>query len=69
VQQIQIDPVRLEAAQAALAGSDGALAGRIMRIDLAHQEHFIASAFDCLGDEFLGEALAIHFGGIDEGEA
>lgn len=69
MQQIKVDPVGLEAAQAALAGGDGRPAGRVVRIDLAHQEHLVASVSDRLGDEFLGPALAIHLGGIDQGEA
>src|ERR1700674_948692 len=39
-----------------------------MRIDLTHQESFVAPTLERLADEFLGAALAIHLGGIDQGK-
>ena len=69
MQEIKVKPVGIQATQATLAGGDGVLAGRILRIDLAHQKDLIASAVDRLGNELLGLALAIHLGCIDEGEA
>ena len=42
---------------------------RVVRQDLAHQKHLVPPPRDRLGDQLLGAAVAIHFGGIDEREA
>jgi hypothetical protein len=36
---------------------------------LGHQEDLITTPVDCLADEFLGCAPAIHLGGIDQRHA
>ncbi len=69
MQEIEVKPVGIQTTQATLAGGNSGLAGRILRIDLAHQKDLIASAVERLGNELLGLALAIHLGCIDEGEA
>ena len=66
VQQVEIDAVRLETLQAALAGGDGACARGVVRIDLADEEDLIAPARHGVGHDLLRPALAIHLGGIDE---
>jgi hypothetical protein len=40
-----------------------------VRVDLADQEDLVAAAGDGLADHFLGAALAIHLGGIDQRHA
>ena len=66
MQEVQVDPVGFETAQAALAGQDGAVAGSVVRVNLADQEHLVTASPNCLADEFLGEALSIHFSGVNE---
>jgi hypothetical protein len=51
--------------EAALTGGDGAGARGVVRIDLAHDVGPRSEARDCLADDFLGAALAVHLGGVD----
>ena len=46
-------------------GNDVAPAGMV-RVDLAHQKHFIAAPGDGFADDFLRTAVAVHFRGIDQ---
>src|SRR6185437_6637511 len=69
MKEIEIKPVGAEPLQAALAGGHRAAAGGIVRVDLADQEDLVAAAGDDLADHFLGAALAIHLGGIDQRHA
>ena len=41
----------------------------IVRQHLADDEDFVAPARDRFGDDFLGAAVAIHLGGVDQGHA
>ena len=41
----------------------------VLRIDLADQEDLVAAALDRLADHFLGAAVAIHFGRVDQRQA
>ena len=66
VQQVEVEPVGAEPPQAALAGGDGALGRRIVRIDLADQEDLVAPAADRLADHLLGTALGVHLGRVDQ---
>ena len=69
MQQIEIEPVGLQPLEAALAGRNGALARGVVRIDLAHQEDLVAPAGHGLRQHFLGSALAVHLGRIDQPDA
>jgi hypothetical protein len=31
---------------------------------LCHEEYFVATPFDCLGDQFLCQAAAVHLSGV-----
>ena len=55
--------------QAALAGFDGTLARRVFRQHLAHQENFVAAPGNRFRNQFLGGAVAIHLGGVDQRHA
>ena len=65
MQQIQVEVIGFETLEGALAGRDDPAACRMVRIDLAHQESSRSAAGDRRGDEPLGCAITIHFGGID----
>ena len=66
MQQVKVDMVGAKPRQAALAGSNCTLAGRVIWRDFAHKEDFVASAFDRLGDQLLRTTVAIHFCCVDE---
>ena len=69
MQEIEVDTVRAELGQAALAGSDGTLTVSVIRIHFAHEEDLVASALDRLGNKLFRPTLPIHLCCIDEGEA
>ena len=66
VQQVQIDPARVQPPQAALAGLHRALPGRVVRPHLGDQEDLFAAAGDSLADEYLRIPVRIHLGGVDQ---
>ena len=69
VEEVEVEIVGAQAAEAAFAGlREGAGAG-VLGIGLADKGDFGAAAGDGLGDDFLGAAIGVHFGGVDEGEA
>ncbi len=69
VQQVDIDASSGEALQAALACRDGAMLRGVVRIDLADDEDLLVPPGNRLTDDLLGTALAIHLGGVDQGDA
>ena len=69
MEKIEVKPVGAKAAQAAGAGGNHAPGSGVFRQNLAHQERLVASARDCFGHEFFGAAVAVHFGGVNEGGA
>ena len=69
MQEVEVEPVGPEPAQAALAGLDDALAARVVGIDLADEEDLSRQVPNRLADELLGPALAVHLGGVDQGHA
>jgi hypothetical protein len=64
--EIEVEPVGAQTAQAALARGAHARARGVVRIDLADQVHVVAAAGDGFADHFLGAALAIHLGRVDQ---
>jgi len=68
VQEVEIEPVRPEPFERALAGGDRAGSRGVVGIDLADQEYLVATAGDGLGRHLFRTAFAIHLGGVDEGE-
>ena len=52
-----------------LAGLDRALRRRVVRQHLADDEQSVAVALHRLGDDLLGDAVAVHLGGVDQGDA
>src|SRR5579864_4462337 len=69
MQQIQVQAIGREATQAALARRDGAFGTRVVRINLADEEHLVAAAGDRVREQFLGAAVTVHLGGIEQPEA
>src|SRR5262249_12112847 len=69
MQKIKVEPIGLEAPQGALAGSNGASARGIMRIDLADEIDAIARAGNRVANDLFGATLAVHFGGVDQAHA
>jgi hypothetical protein len=66
VQEIQVESIRCEAAETALASGDGPGAGCVARQYFADQENFASAAGDCFADQFLGAAVRVHFCRIDQ---
>src|SRR5690606_4373199 len=64
VQQVEIERIYSQPAQAALAGRNGPCAGCVVRVDLADDVNLIAAPCDGLADHFLRSAFAIHLGGV-----
>jgi hypothetical protein len=69
VQQVQVDHVGRQPGERALASRHDPVARGIVRVDLRHDEQFVAAARDRFGDDFLRTAFAVHLGRVDEGEA
>jgi hypothetical protein len=69
VQQIEVDAVDGEALQAPLAGSDGAGARGVVRIDLRNNIGAVSPAFDGLCDHLFRAALTVHLGCVDQRHA
>jgi hypothetical protein len=69
VQQVQVEVVGAEPAQAHLAGQHGAPATRVVREHLADEEHVVAAVGDGLAYQHLGRAVGVHLGGVDDGHA
>ncbi len=69
VQQVQIDVVGVHAPQAGLAcGRNTGVAG-VVRVDLADHEYLVPLSGNGLPDNFLGSAIGVHLGGVDQGQA
>ncbi len=69
VQEVEVEAVRREASQAALARLAHPFARPVLRIELAHQEDLFAAARDRLADDPFGAAVGVHLGGVDERHA
>jgi hypothetical protein len=69
VQQVEIEAVGAEAAEAAFARLRRSAPRRVLRIDLAHQEDVVAPSADGFADDLLGPTLPVHLRGVDEREA
>ena len=69
MKQIEVDLLDIETAKASIAGRGHALAGRVLWIELRHDEHLIAAAGDRLADEPLRASVRIHLGCVDERHA
>ncbi len=69
VQQVQIEAVGAEAAQAAIARGDRAAARGVLRIDLADQVHVVAASGDRFADHLLRAALPVHLRRVDQPES
>jgi hypothetical protein len=69
MQQVEVEPVRAQTAQALLAGDYRPLAGRVARKDLAYQEDLVSSSGNGLAHQLLGGAVAVHPRGVDQGHA
>jgi hypothetical protein len=69
VQQIEIEPVGAEPLEAALAGAHRLLVAGVAGKDFGDEEHLVAPPGNSFARHFLGDAIGIHFGGVDEGHA
>ena len=69
MQEIEVEAVRRETSQAALARLAHPLARPVLRIELAHQEDLFAAARNRLADDPFGAAVGVHLGGVDERHA
>lgn len=65
VQQIKIETVGAQSLQAALARERSRASRRVVRVDLADEEDFVAPVRDRLADENLRQPLSVHLGGVD----
>ena len=69
VQEVQVDPIGAEPAEAALARGLGPRMARVLREDLRDEEYLIPLAGDRFRDELLGPATGVHLRGVDERQA
>jgi hypothetical protein len=69
VQQVQIEVIGAQAAEAVLAGVDGALAAGVAGQHLADEEDLVAAAGQGLAEQGLDAAVAVELGGVDVGGA
>ena len=66
MQEIEIEPIRAEPLEAALAGRDRAFSAGVVRIHLAHYKQAVAPAGHRSRHDFLRAAVAVHLGRVDE---
>ena len=66
VQEVHVESVGVQAAQARVAGGERPVVGRVGGHHLADQEHIVAAAGDRLADEPLAGAAAVELGGVDQ---
>ncbi len=66
VQEVEVDHVRTQPAQAALTGGRQPLSAGVVRVDFAHHEHTLTLTHDGLADDFLGTAISVHLRRVDE---
>ena len=69
MQQIEIQIVGIEAAQALLAGAGYFATASVPRIDFRHQHHALALPANGLADNLFGAAVGVHFRRIDHRQA
>jgi hypothetical protein len=69
VQEVEIDVVGLEPLQTALAGFDDTVPRSVVGQHLADDEEAVAQPARGLGNDLLGGAIAVHFRGVDQGQA
>jgi hypothetical protein len=69
MQEIEVDAVGAQPAEAPAAGGHRALDRGVVREHLADQEDGVAPAGDRLADELLGGAVRVQLGGVDERHA
>ena len=66
MQEIEVEPIRTEPLEAALAGRDRVLSAGVVRIHLAYYKEIVTPAGHRLRHDFLGAAVAVHLGRVDE---
>src|SRR5579872_3135701 len=69
MEQVKVDAIGAKPLQAALAGGGNASPRCVRRQNLADNENSVALPGDRLTDQFLGAAVAVHFGGVDQSYA
>src|SRR5206468_4132667 len=69
VEEVKVDLIDSEPAQAAIARRCDPLAGRVLRIELGHDEDLVAAISDRLAHDSLRAAPRIHLGGVDKAHA
>ena len=69
MQQVEVETIGLEATKAGLAGSLDPAAPGVLRIGLADQEDLVAKAGQRFTEQAFRRAVAVHFGGVDQGQA
>ena len=67
VEEIDVEPVRPEAAEARLAGAEHAFERGVVRQDLRDEEELVPSSGDRLPDELLDLPVAVHLRRVDVG--
>ena len=65
MQQVHIEAVGFQTAQACLACGDRAAPGGVLRQHFADEEDVAAAIGERLGDELFCRAVSVHFGRID----
>ena len=68
MEQVKVETVGVQPAQALLAGLRQPVPAGILRIDLADQEHFVAQTGQGFGQQGFGGAVAVHLRRVDQGQ-
>jgi hypothetical protein len=69
MQKVKVEAICFQPTQTGFAGPLDRTPSRIVGIDLADQEDLIANLGKRFAHEGLGGAVAVHFGGVDQGHA
>ena len=67
VEEVDVEPVGPETAQASIARLDGAPVGCVRGQHLRHEEDLVPPAEDGVADDLLDGPAAVHLGGVDVG--
>jgi hypothetical protein len=65
VEQVEVEPIGAQAAEALLARSHGAGAAGVLRQHLRGEVDLVAPALDRLGHHLFDPPAAVHLGGVD----
>src|SRR5437868_3920885 len=69
MEEVEVDLLDAQTAEAPIARRGHALACGVLGIELRHHEYLIAASLDRLADNPLRASVGVHLGGVDEPHA